>query len=146
MHFTKILVSLKDGWQEYLERKVRRQGWIIYIEPKRKGINKRAAEELKQLIKAKASTLKQYKNKVKQYRQKRLFQSNRSKFYQDGNSHEESRMPDDEKTRWFWSGILERNVKDNGSADWIHKLAEEMQKQQATEHWSNTNKNQRKNL
>ena len=51
----------------------------------------RAAEELKQQIKAKAATLKRYKNKVKQYRQNRLFQSNQSKFYQelDGKSHEE---------------------------------------------------------
>ena len=42
---------------------------------------KRAAEELKQWIKAKAATLKRYKNRVKQYRQNRLFQSNQTKFY-----------------------------------------------------------------
>ena len=48
---------------------------------KRKGY-KRAAEKLKQRIKEKAATLKQYKNRVKQYRQNRLFQSNQSKFYQ----------------------------------------------------------------
>ena len=35
---------------------------------------KRAAEELKQRIKAKPVTLKQYKNRVKQCRQNRLFQ------------------------------------------------------------------------
>ena len=46
---------------------------------KRKGY-KRAAEELKQRIKAKAVALKQYKNRVKQCRQNRLFQSNQSKF------------------------------------------------------------------
>ena len=44
---------------------------------KRKGY-KRAAEELKQWIKAKAATLKRYMNRVKQYRQKRLLQSNQS--------------------------------------------------------------------
>ena len=42
---------------------------------KRKGY-KRAAEELKQRIKAKAASLKRYKNRVKQHRQNRLFQSN----------------------------------------------------------------------
>ena len=42
---------------------------------KRKGY-KRAAEEPKQRTKAKAATLKRYKNRVNQYRQKRLFQSN----------------------------------------------------------------------
>ena len=71
---------------------------------KRKGY-KRAAEENEQRIKAKAATLKRYKNRVKQYRQSRLIQSNQSKFYQelDGKSHEENKIPDKEKTREFWS-------------------------------------------
>ena len=94
---------------------------------KRKGY-KRAAEELKQRIKAKAATLRRYKNRVNQYRQNRLFQSNQSKFYQewDGKSHEQNIMPDKEKTREFWSGICEKNVKHNESADWIQNVAEEM--------------------
>ena len=45
MHFAKILVSLKDGRQECWERKVRKQGWIIYVESKGKGIK----EQLKNL-------------------------------------------------------------------------------------------------
>ena len=75
----------------------------------RKGY-KRAAEELKQWIKVKAATLKRYKNRVKQYQQNRLFQSNQTKFYQelDGKSHEEDIIPDKEK-------------------DWIQKVAEELQ-------------------
>ena len=44
---------------------------------------KRVAKELKQRIKAKDVFLKRYKNRVKQYRQNRLFQSNQSKFYQE---------------------------------------------------------------
>ena len=89
---------------------------------------KRVAEELKQWIKAKAATLKRYKNRVNQYRQNRLFQSNQSKFYQewDGKSYEQNIMPDKEKTREFWSGICEKNVKHNESADWIQNVAEEM--------------------
>ena len=65
---------------------------------KRKG-NKRAADEPKQRIKAKAATLKRYKSRVNQYRQNRLLQSNQSKFYQelDGKSHEENIIPDKEK-------------------------------------------------
>ena len=91
---------------------------------KRKGYN-RAAEGLKQRIKAKAATLKRYKNRVNQYRQNRLFQSNQSKFYQelDEKSHEENIIPDTEKD---WSGIWEKNVKHNENADWIQKVAEEM--------------------
>ena len=45
-------------------------------------MHKTVAEELKQQIKAKPSSLKQYKNTVKQYWQNRLFQYNQSKFYQ----------------------------------------------------------------
>ena len=44
---------------------------------------KRVAKELKQRIKAKDVFLKRYKNRVKQYRQIRLFQSKQSKFYQE---------------------------------------------------------------
>ena len=54
-----------------------------------------------QRIKAKAVTLKRYKNRVKQCQQNRLFQSNQSKFYQelDGKAHEENIIQDKEKTR-----------------------------------------------
>ena len=64
---------------------------------------KRAAEELKQRIKAKAVALKQYNNRVKQCRQNRLFQSNQSKFGQesDEKSHEENIIPDKKRTREF---------------------------------------------
>ena len=94
---------------------------------KRKGYN-RAAEGLKQRIKAKAATLKRYKNRVNHYRQNKLFQSNQSKFYQelDGKSHEENIITDKKKTREFLSGIWEKNVKHNKNADWIQKVAEEM--------------------
>ena len=53
MHFTKILVSLKDGRQERWDRKVRRQGWIICIESKGKGRKeqlKNLSNELKQKL------------------------------------------------------------------------------------------------
>ena len=42
---------------------------------------KRAAEELKQRIKAKATTVERYTDRV-EYRENRLFQSNQSRFYQ----------------------------------------------------------------
>ena len=79
-------------------------------------------------MKAKASNLKQYKNRVKQYQQNRLFQSNHSKFYQelDGKSHEENIIKVKKKTREFWSGIWEKDVRHNESADWIQKVADEM--------------------
>ena len=41
-------------------------------------------------------------------------------------SHEQNIIPDKEKTREFWSGIWEKNVKHNENADWVQKVAEEM--------------------
>ena len=49
-----------------------------------------------------------YKNRAKQYRQNRLFQSNQSKFYQkcDGKSHKKNIIPDKEKaTEWNLAGL-----------------------------------------
>ena len=45
----------------------------------------------------------------------------------DGKSHEENIILDKEKTREFWSGIWEKDVKHNESADWIQKVTEELQ-------------------
>ena len=42
-------------------------------------------------------------------------------------SHEENIILDKEKTREFWSGIWEKDVKRKESADWIHKVAEKLQ-------------------
>ena len=79
-----------------------------------KGYN-RAAEELKQRIKAKAAT----KNRVQQYWDNKLFQSNQSKFFQElaGKSHEENIIWYKEKTRAFWSENWEKDIKHNESAD-----------------------------
>ena len=121
-------VSLIEKWETGMLRKESQKTRLDHLYGvKRKGY-KRAAEELKQRIKAKAATLRRYKNRVNQYRQNRLFQSNQSKFYQelDGKSHEENIIPDKKKPREFWSGIWEKNFNHNESADWIHKVAEEM--------------------
>ena len=79
-------------------------------------------------MKEKSATLKQYKNRVNQYRQKKLFQFNQSKFYQelDGKSDEENTILDEEKTRELWSEIWEKNVNHNENADWIQKVAEKI--------------------
>ena len=76
---------------------------------KRKGYTS-ATEELKQRIKAKAATLKRYKNRVKQSWQKRLFKPNQSKFKQelDGKSHEKNIKLDKKKNY----GILVRNIEE----------------------------------
>ena len=45
----------------------------------------------------------------------------------DGRSHEENIKLDIEKTREFWSGIWEKDVKHNQSVDWIEEVTEERQ-------------------
>ena len=45
----------------------------------------------------------------------------------DGKSHEENIILDKEETREIWSGIWEKNVKHIESADWIQKVAKEIQ-------------------
>ena len=70
-------VSLTERWETGMLRKESQKTRLDHLyRIKRKGY-KRAAEELKQRIKAKAATLKRNKNRVKQYQQNRLFQSNR---------------------------------------------------------------------
>ena len=69
-------VSLTERWETGMLRKESQKTRLDHLyRVKRKGY-KRAAEEPKQRTKAKAATLKRYKNRVNQYRQKRLFQSN----------------------------------------------------------------------
>ena len=45
----------------------------------------------------------------------------------DGKSHEENIIPDKEKSRGFWCGIWEKDVKHNKTAHWIQRAAEEIQ-------------------
>ena len=78
-------VSLIERWETEMSRKESQKTRLDHLQDhqvEKKGY-KRAAEELKQRIKANGATLKRYKNRVKQYRQNRLFQSNQSKFYQE---------------------------------------------------------------
>ena len=68
-------VSLIEKWETGMLRKESQKTRLDHLYGvKRKGY-KRAAEELKQRIKTKVATLKRYKDRVKQYRQNRLFQS-----------------------------------------------------------------------
>ena len=75
-------VSLIERWGTGMLRKESQKVRLDHLYRVKKTGYKRTAEELKQQIKAKDATLGQYKNRVKQYQQNRLFQSNHSKFYQ----------------------------------------------------------------
>ena len=122
-------VSLIGGWETGMLKKESQKTRLDNLRRGKSKGYKRAAEELKERIKAKAATLKRYKNRVKPYRQNRLFQYNQSKFYQefDVKSHEKNIILDKEKTGEFWSGVWEKDVKHNRGADWIQKVAQEKQ-------------------
>ena len=102
--------SLIERWDTGMLIKESRKTKLDHLHRVKKKAYKRAAEELKQQIKAKAATLKRYK----------LYQE------LDGKSHEKNIIPDKEKAKEFWSGLWEKNVKHNENADWIQKVAEEM--------------------
>ena len=68
-------VSMIEQWKDYKLRKEKQKARLNRLYSV-KGF-KRVAEELKQRIKA---TVKRYTERVKQYRQYHLFQSNQSKF------------------------------------------------------------------
>ena len=76
-------VSLNERWETGMLRKESQMTRLDHLLRIKKQGYKRVAKELKQRIKAKDVFLKRYKNRVKQYRQNRLFQSNQSKFYQE---------------------------------------------------------------
>ena len=90
---------------------------------KKKGF-KRVAEELKQRIKAKLATVKKHTQRVKQYRQNRLFQSNQSKFYEelDGGRDNYNIIPNKEESRKFWADIWEKETVHNIHAEWINDV------------------------
>ena len=116
-------VSLIERWDaETLRKKsqMTRLDYLYWI--KTKGY-KRAAEKVKQRIKAKAATLKCYKNRIKQNRKWSKRYKNRVK----QNWHEENIIAHKEKAGEFWSGIWEKDVNHDESADGILKEAEEMQ-------------------
>ena len=83
-------ISLTERWETGGLRQESQKTRLDQLYLVKRKWYKRKAEELKQLIKAKAATLKRYKNRVNRYRQNRLFLSNQSTFHQelDGKSHE----------------------------------------------------------
>lgn len=64
-------------------------------------------EELKQRLVAKSGKVRRYEQRIKQYTQNRLFNSNQKRFYQqlDGRLEKEVVVPDAKQSVSFWKGI-----------------------------------------
>ena len=108
--------KIKSRFRELLQKNY----WL-----KQKGY-KRVIEELKQRIKAKAAKIKRYKNRIEQFRQNRLFQTDQSRLYKELNGEEAINLaPDKEEAKSFWSDIWSKEVKHNKDAEWLRKIREE---------------------
>ena len=107
-------------------------------------------EELKQRIKAKAAKLKRYQNRINQFRQNRLFQTDQGKLYKELNGNEtENLVPDKEEARTFWEGIWRVEARHNNEAEWLENIRREkdnLGKQEKTEISSNKLKKIMKNI
>lgn len=89
--------------------------------------NRRVAEEIRQRIKAKASKVKRYQSRVKQFHQNRLFQTDQKRFYEELEGEERVDIkPDGDEARQFWSDIWGKSKEHNSNAEWLKKLKAEV--------------------
>ena len=89
---------------------------------------KRVKEELKQRVTAKAAQIKRYTDRIKQYRQNRMFQDNQRRFYDeiDREGTQSNIIPDAEESKKFWGNIWGKEVSHNINAEWIENTSKEM--------------------
>ena len=110
---------------------IKKQKGVSYIERKyhvkKKGIET-IIEELQQSIVALAARMERYTNRVKQYRQNKLFKTNQRRLYQElnGENISETFASDVEQSMEFWSGIWGDTVIHNASAEWLKDVQNEM--------------------
>ena len=94
---------------------------------KEKG-RKRVKEELKQRVTAKTIQIKRYTDRIKQYRQNRMFQDNQRRFYDelDKEGTQSKTIPDAEESKKFWGDIWGKEVTHNGNAEWVEVVDKDM--------------------
>ena len=81
-------------------------------------------EELKQRILAKASKIRRYEERIKQYRQNRLFTIYQNKVYREINRQVNMGkiIPNAAESRTFWSEIWDNPICHRGDAEWLKKM------------------------
>ena len=84
--------------------------------------------EIHQKVLAKEGRLKRYRQRVKQYRQNRMFQNNERKFYQqlEGDNNKTHQQPNVKETEQFWTKIwlLKQH---NEKAEWVNHITRELE-------------------
>ena len=93
------------------------------------------SEELKQRVTATAKKIERYEARVAQFRQNRQFQTNQRRFYADldGQSTQDAKLPDEQETVEFWSGIWDNPKAHNVNAEWIKTAEAELSGQTMNE-------------
>ena len=82
-------------------------------------------EELKQRITAKATKVKRYDNRIKQFQDNRNFQTNQGRFFKNLEGKKERTKPTNaEDATAFWKGIWSTKVEHKRDAGWIGKVKE----------------------
>ena len=85
-------------------------------------------EELKQRLQTKTAKIKRYEQRINQFRQNRLFSTDKKKFFQeiDGTSRWDKVVPNAEESLRFWGGIWSDGDRHhNKEAEWLKNLKEE---------------------
>ena len=84
-------------------------------------------KELNQRITAKATKVKQYDNRTKQFQDNRHFLPNQGRFFKNLEGKEErTKPPNAEDATAFWKGIWSTKVEHKRDAYWIDKEKEKM--------------------
>ena len=96
---------------------------------------KHVSEDLKQRIAAKATKIRRYENRNKQFHQNRLFETDQRKFYTElsGDKISSDMTPDSEEAKQFWESIWSIESTHHKDAEWLKKLKEEVELPQQAE-------------
>ena len=132
----------KPGWEFRLETQIKnlRKQLKVIKQKKNPEINRNRKEkttqekltiqleEIYQKVQAKEARLKRYQQRVKQYRQNRIFQNNQRKFYQQlgGDDNKIYQQLDAKETEWFWTKIWQPK-QHNEKAEWINHITRELE-------------------
>ena len=83
--------------------------------------------KVKQRVFAKAAKTERYNERIKQYKQNRLFTIDQKKLFAELNrkTKESNEIPDADQSRVLWSGLWSESKKHNRNAEWLKKLKEE---------------------
>ena len=81
-------------------------------------------EELKQRVLATVAKIERYNERIKQYKQNRLFTIDQKKLFAElnGKTKESNEIPDADQSRLFWRGIRSESKEHDRNAKWLKKL------------------------